>query len=322
MAKFLQETLVKTKGSGPSPQTGLTLNQFHDLLKQVRESGRLADPKDIARFSALFEDNVTLESLDRKHLKALCSLLEVSSIGPSRLLRFQLGLRVRQLKAEDLLVRKEGVDKIPPWELQSLCRERGMRAIGMTEERLRTQLRQWLELHLEKNVPITLLLISRVMYLTETLLPDAQQLQLVIAKLPKAVSEQVVINVVEASSPDALDVHTKIEILKQEQKNIKEERKAKLAEAAEEAMIASASASKLKIHTNLELSDKAPLLKGLKDEVLANAETNESREIADSASNVAPLAGARQTILAGHEIGPGAASSLPKLKLKDELEPV
>ena len=72
------------------------------------------------------------------------------------------------------MIFSEGVDKIPVWELQQLCRERGMRSFGVSEARLRYQLSQWLSLHLEKKVPTTLLLLSRVMYLPETLTPEEQ----------------------------------------------------------------------------------------------------------------------------------------------------
>ena len=72
------------------------------------------------------------------------------------------------------MIAKEGIDKMPAWELQSLCRERGMRAIGVSEDRLRYQLSQWLKLSIEKQVPISLLLMSRTMYLPDHLSPEEQ----------------------------------------------------------------------------------------------------------------------------------------------------
>ena len=47
------------------------------------------------------------------------------------------------------LIQKEGLDSLAVWELQQACRARGMRAIGVSEERLRLQLDHWLELHLK-----------------------------------------------------------------------------------------------------------------------------------------------------------------------------
>ncbi|KAL5967097.1 Mitochondrial proton/calcium exchanger protein [Taenia solium] len=177
VARFLQETVMQTTTRASKSKDVPTIVEFQEFLKTVRQSGQLANTTDILRFSRLFEDQVTLDSLDHAQLKALCQLLEINSIGPSNFLRFQLWLRVRQLRTEDKLIAKEGVEQIPSWELQSLSRNRGMRSLGLTEERLRSQLSQWLELHLEKNVPITLLLLSRAMYLQDTTLPPEQQLQ-------------------------------------------------------------------------------------------------------------------------------------------------
>lgn len=59
---------------------------------------------------------------------------------------------------------KDGVNQLPPWELQSLCQDRGMPSFGISQERLRAQISQWLVLHLEKKVPILLLLFSRAVH--------------------------------------------------------------------------------------------------------------------------------------------------------------
>lgn len=53
------------------------------------------------RFSKLFEDELTLEHLERPQLVALCKLLELQPIGTNNLLRFQLRLRLRTIRADD-----------------------------------------------------------------------------------------------------------------------------------------------------------------------------------------------------------------------------
>ena len=40
------------------------------------------------------------------------------------------------------LIRKEGIDSLSVNELQQACRARGMRAIGLPEERIKAQLEQ------------------------------------------------------------------------------------------------------------------------------------------------------------------------------------
>lgn len=81
-------------------------------------------------------------------------------------------------------IKQEGVDSLTIPELQAANRERGMRALGVSEERLRSQLQQWLDLHLDKNVPASLLLFSRALYLPETLSTE-EQLKESIINLPE-----------------------------------------------------------------------------------------------------------------------------------------
>jgi LETM1 and EF-hand domain-containing protein 1 len=49
-----------------------------------------------------------------------------------------------------------------------------MRALGVSEERLKAQLQQWLTLHLDERIPTSLLLLSRALYLPENLSPEEQ----------------------------------------------------------------------------------------------------------------------------------------------------
>lgn len=68
---------------------------------QIRHSGHQPSTQEIVRFSKLFEDELTLEHLERPQLVALCKLLELQPIGTNNLLRFQLLLRLRTIKADD-----------------------------------------------------------------------------------------------------------------------------------------------------------------------------------------------------------------------------
>ncbi|XP_059822365.1 LETM1 domain-containing protein LETM2, mitochondrial isoform X1 [Hypanus sabinus] len=203
IAKFLQETIIemakrnKTKSGAATEQfssyvqkhlgsgfktTGAStpddvkrgILQHWVLLhgcplkqQQVRHSGEHPSTKDIVRFSKLFEAELTLEHLSRPQLVALCRLLELQPIGTNNLLRFQLQMELRSIKADDEMIAKEGCEVLTVSELQTACRARGMRSLGLTEKQLREQLIQWLELHLKENVPPSLLLLSRAMYLTE-----------------------------------------------------------------------------------------------------------------------------------------------------------
>ncbi|KAH8859830.1 Mitochondrial proton/calcium exchanger protein [Schistosoma japonicum] len=263
LTHFLQETLLQTTGAIKSDSDTPTVDEFQEFIKKVQKSGEQAQAKDITRFSKLFEDQVTLDSLDNKQLRMLCQLLSLPTIGPSHLLRFQIWMRVRQLKAEDKLIASEGVDHIPPWELQSLCQERGMRSVGLPKEKLQSQLSEWLNLHLEQNVPITLLLFSRALHVTQALV-DQNPLQQAIAQLPPSASSEAVARVLETTPHGELDPVTKIKVLREEQDSIKAERVQRKQEFVEKQK-----AEQVKTATTgLPEDDQAPLLKGLKNEEL------------------------------------------------------
>jgi LETM1 and EF-hand domain-containing protein 1 len=81
------------------------------------------------------------------------------------------------------MIQKEGVDSLAVWELQAACRARGMRSLGLPEGRLKVQLLQWLDLHLNQKIPTSLLLLSRCMYLPESLSTE-DQLKATLSVLP------------------------------------------------------------------------------------------------------------------------------------------
>ncbi|XP_026874065.2 LETM1 domain-containing protein LETM2, mitochondrial [Electrophorus electricus] len=180
LAKFLQETIAEMARRNKAAATGDETQKFSTYVQQVRHTGEQPSTKDIVRFSKLFEDELTLEHLERPQLVALCKLLELQPIGTNNLLRFQLLLQLRTIKADDEMIVKEGVAVMNAVELQAACRSRGMRSLGLTTDQLREQLQQWLDLHLNENIPPSLLLLSRAMYLTD-LNPKAP----VIPPLPK-----------------------------------------------------------------------------------------------------------------------------------------
>ncbi|XP_028922273.1 LETM1 domain-containing protein LETM2, mitochondrial isoform X5 [Ornithorhynchus anatinus] len=73
-----------------------------------------------------------------------------------------------------MMIAEEGVNALSVSELQSACRARGMRSLGLSEKQLKEQLTQWLDLHLKENVPPSLLLLSRALYLIDVKLKPIQ----------------------------------------------------------------------------------------------------------------------------------------------------
>ena len=110
------------------------------------------------------------------------------------------------------MIMKEGVESLTVRELQAASQARGMRAIGMQESRLKSQLQQvshpvklprllchkmevtwilygcmqWLDLHLNKQIPMSLLLLSRALYLPDEI-PTANVLQATLSTLPETI---------------------------------------------------------------------------------------------------------------------------------------
>uniref|UniRef100_UPI0037E76AD2 LETM1 domain-containing protein LETM2, mitochondrial n=1 Tax=Semicossyphus pulcher TaxID=241346 RepID=UPI0037E76AD2 len=168
LAKFLQETIAEmARRNKAKAQTEDETQRFSTYVQKVRGTGEQPTTKDIVRFSKLFEDELTLEHLERPQLVALCKLLELQPIGTNNLLRFQLMMQLRTIKSDDEMIAEEGVAAMSVSELQAACRSRGMRSLGLTTDQLRLQMQQWLDLHLKENVPPSLLLLSRAMYLTD-----------------------------------------------------------------------------------------------------------------------------------------------------------
>uniref|UniRef100_A0A673GZG6 LETM1 domain-containing protein LETM2, mitochondrial-like n=1 Tax=Sinocyclocheilus rhinocerous TaxID=307959 RepID=A0A673GZG6_9TELE len=141
LAKFLQETIAEMARRNKAA-VGDETQRFSTYVQQMRHTGEQPSTKDIVKFSKLFEDELTLEHLERPQLVALCKLLELQPIGTNNLLRFQLMMQLRTIKADDEMIAKEGVTTMTVAELQAACRSRGMRSLGLTTDQLRQQLQQ------------------------------------------------------------------------------------------------------------------------------------------------------------------------------------
>ncbi|XP_058448521.1 mitochondrial proton/calcium exchanger protein isoform X2 [Malaya genurostris] len=220
MAKFLQKTLddMTVQNKDHRSQAAKDFSEFFAKLRTTDDF--TVTNEDIIKYSKLFEDEITLDSLSRLQLQALCRVLEMSPIGTSNLLRFQLRLKLRSLAADDRTIQKEGIESLNLSELQAACRARGMRAYGATEERLQAQLREWINLSLNEKVPPSLLLLSRALMLPENV-TTSDKLKATISALPDSVAT--VTKAAIGEREGKIDNKTKIEVIKEEQRRIKEE---------------------------------------------------------------------------------------------------
>ena len=262
MTKFLQTTLdemaLQSKGTEHHSHAA---KEFAEFFQKIRQSGEMVSNDSILKFSKLFEDEITLDSLSRPQLTALCRLLELKPMGPDNLLRFQLRMQLKSLKSDDMMIQKEGVSSLTVPELQQACRARGMRALGVAEDRLRAQLGQWLELSLNEKIPPSLLLLSRVLYLPESL-PAPDQLKATIQSLPLEVGTEAKYKIGETEGK--IDNRTRLEMIKQEEAAIKKEQEDVKKEKAVKQAAASAATEAI-IDNAKVLVDKAPELSSKED---------------------------------------------------------
>lgn len=220
MAKFLQKTLDEMSVQHQDHRSEAA-KQFSEFVKRTKDTGGLTTGDEILKFSKYFEDEMTLDSLNRDQLMALCRVIDVPTLGTNNFLRFQLQLKLRSLMADDKIIQKEGVDSLNLAELQAAARARGMRAYGMSMVHLKIQLEEWIHLSVNERIPPVLLLLSRAMLLPENI-PTSDKLKATISSLPDTVVTQTKAAIGEREGK--IDNRTKIEIIQEEVRKIKEEK--------------------------------------------------------------------------------------------------
>ncbi len=243
-----------------------------EFLESAR-SGRTIPPELIIKYATYFQDDLTLDNMPRMQLINMCKYMGIPPYGSDSFLRFQLRHRIRILKEDDQRILWEGIDSLTKMELREACRERGMRSTGLSKDAFKRMLIQWLELSVEKNVPISLLIMSRTFFLQEEAFerkPDEEKpreslagLADTISGLDKEVLNEVILNVATSeekmSNPDVRKI--KLEVLSKQNELIREE------EAAREA------AKKQKVKTEAGSATEAEVEKAAIEEPVSAAAT-------------------------------------------------
>lgn len=287
MAKFLQKTLDDMAVQHIDRRSTIA-KEFSEWFHKIRTSGEMVSNEDIMRFSKLFRDEITLDSLSRGQLVALCRVLEVQTLGTNNLLRFQLRMKLRTLAADDKLIQKEGVDSLTVNELQNACKARGMRAYGLSEEMLRKQLNQWLDLSLNQKVPPSLLLLSRALMLPDTI-PTSDKLKATISVLPDTIVTQT--SVAIAEDEGKIDNKMKLEVIKEEARKVKEERQERREERKrkeqEEKEIITDTAPVLNAEATPTLVDTAPPVQTKESKKAEQIQSSDLEVLEDALDSVA-----------------------------------
>ena len=153
-------------------------------------------------------------------------------------LHIQIRNRMRQIKADDLVIKAEKIESLTIQELQAACATRGIRSIGISPGRLRDELAQWLDLHLEHHVPSTLLVLSRAFSYTDRSVSTEEALKATLNSLPDNLVNEAELQVLELVG--ASTYKQKLDVLEQQQELIEdeheqEEREAKARQEVKEA---------------------------------------------------------------------------------------
>eukprot|EP00037_Helgoeca_nana_P023930 m.249755 g.249755 ORF g.249755 m.249755 type:complete len:772 (-) comp26490_c0_seq5:789-3104(-) len=226
MATFLQET-VEEMAATRKGDISDDLRGFLRMLEKGRAGAQMTQTSELLKYTKLFDDVVTLDNLSRRQLIALNRLLLLPTIGTDGVLNFQIRYRLKRLRADDMLIRAESVSSLSVPELQAACRERGMRALGISEDGLKSRLEQWLHLNLDVKVPATLLLLSRILYLPETM-DASEQIAATIEQMPDTLKRAAKMAAVETEG-GKVTAQEKLEIIAEQQAKIEAERLAKIA---------------------------------------------------------------------------------------------
>lgn len=217
-----------------------TASSFLEFINKARK-GEMFPPEVIIRYSTYFKDDLTLDNMPRMQLINMCRYMSIPPYGNDQLLRFQLRHKIRVLQEDDQRILWEGIDSLTKMELREACQERGMRSTGLSKDAYKSALQQWINLSVNRNVPISLLIMSRTFFLHEEIksrsLSDKDGSKSVagladaISGLDKEVVNEVILDAVEEKSDPAL-MQLKLEVLEQQNELINEE---KLEREAEEA---------------------------------------------------------------------------------------
>jgi LETM1 and EF-hand domain-containing protein 1 len=206
-----------------------------EFLDRARK-GEMMPADVIIRYANYFQDDLTLDNMPRMQLINMCKYMSIAPYGADSFLRFQLRHRIRMLKEDDQRILWEGIDSLTKMELREACQERGMRSTGLSKEAYKRSLQQWLDLSVNKNVPISLLIMSRTFFLQEEMVSPEKAatsdeshsvvgLADAISGMDKEVLNEVILQVATSeekkSDPDVRKI--KLEVLTQQNEKIKEE---------------------------------------------------------------------------------------------------
>ena len=254
--KVAATTKEKIKAEGDEASTELestksreeTAASFLEFIGKAKK-GEFLPPEVIIRYSAFFKDELTLDNMPRMQLINMCKYMSIAPYGNDQFLRFQLRHKIRVLQEDDQRILWEGIDSLTKMELREACQERGMRSTGLSKEAYTKSLQQWIDLSVNRNVPVSLLIMSRTFFLREEMTSRASldsDGSKSVAGLADAISglDREVVNevILESVTPDEKKsdpelTRLKLEVLEHQNELIQEENEQRQAEKAKKSEV-------------------------------------------------------------------------------------
>ena len=232
MAKFLQETIKE--GGLQATDKVKTSEEFKEFFRKVRSTGESPSNDDIIKVAQLFEDDLTLDNLTRPQLVSVCRYMQINAFGTDNYLRYQIRHKLNRIRQDDIVISHEGVDNMSQAELVSACGNRGIQTTNLSEDRLRQELQQWIDLHLRNKISGTLLVLSKAFnYVAAGNNDDNAQshlrsLELTLSSLPDNLVNEAELSV----NSEGATNKQRLEVLQQQEELIEDEAEQEQEEAA------------------------------------------------------------------------------------------
>ena len=290
---ILQEVLQDRIRTAAASKDAPTVEQVLSGLKDVR-SGRPLSGDALLSVASLFKDEITLDNMERGQLAVLAKYMGLSPFTPEPILRFQLRAALRAIKEDDADLAREGTASLTVEELKSACEMRGMRAADLPEWALRAQLDEWLELRVNKQVPATIMMLSRGFQIASIMAnggsappdPAEKAIQEAVSSLDERTVTEVVLasTTASASPPRQKDVAKEVLEMRLDSLEFQNE----LIEAEREAMELAAESEQ----AAADAADKANAAEAAKTDPARAAD--EIAALVEAANNAAKVAAAKQ----------------------------
>lgn len=157
------------------PGSARSTDSVASLLRHLEEvrAGKVLPGDTIVEAARIFRDDITLDTLPRGQLASIARFVGISPYLPEPVMRYKLRQTFASIKEDDQLLHGEGVEALTEQETCQACELRGIPSHGQTQAVLRAQLEEWLTLSVERQVPITLLLLSRAFKISTAETPEA-----------------------------------------------------------------------------------------------------------------------------------------------------